>query len=107
MFDFLLSELDLSHNNIRYLSKDLIPDLQYGNTSINLKIKENRLECDCHNQWLIEYAKIMQSENMKCTNPKDLKGLKMKNVEIDSIPCPHEDIFDDSKVGFGIPDSIR
>merc|ERR1711976_130337 len=46
----ILSELDLSHNNIRYLSKDLIPDLQYENTSINLKIKENRLECDCHNQ---------------------------------------------------------
>lgn len=108
-YPMILKELYLSGNFLRYLPRELLPELKdVKNTSLQVfQIDGNQWECDCHNIWMIELLKSERfSENAKaakCTRPSHLKGISFAELTLADLPCEHEDDFDPTKADFGLP----
>lgn len=72
---FVLEELTLTHNFLRYLPNTLFP-ADFSSLKI-FKINGNQWECDCHNEWLLElmnYDKYLSyARRATCTRPIKFK----------------------------------
>ena len=99
--------MDLSNNYLRYLPNNLLPELT-KNITLDLKIKGNQWECDCHNIYLIDLMKSFQEQNkdVLCTRPLNFKDKKLTEIEQNALPCEFENEFDATKIDFGLPHPV-
>ena len=83
-----LRDLDLSNNNISFLSKDLIPQSLLDNKyTLNLYSYSNPLICNCDQRWLVDVKDNVEFIGAQCAAPQYSKGQELSDLMDTDFPC--------------------